>query len=274
MESLNSLKNTSDNFPASEKMPVMFIGHGSPMNAISENPFTKALSEVKLKIEKPSAILVVSAHWLTIGHTLVSTTPHPQTIYDFGGFPEDLHKVKYEPPGAPAVANEVISKVSAAKIMGHDTMGLDHGAWTILKHMFPEAEIPVFQLSIDYNKPPQWHFDLAKQLACLRKKGVLIIGSGNIVHNLRIIDWNPDAEVADWSKEFDTLFKDHLIGNNFSPLIDYNSFGSLSRLAIPTNDHYLPVLFALGLKEQAEDVSWIYEGFQNATVSMRSFRIG
>ncbi|MBC7864751.1 MAG: 4,5-DOPA dioxygenase extradiol [Bacteroidia bacterium] len=274
MENLNALNSLTENFSASDTMPVIFIGHGSPMNAVEDNPFTKTLSQLSTKIQKPNAILVISAHWLTRGNSLVSLNPNPQTIYDFGGFPDELYNIKYEPKGAPEFAKEIISKVTTEKIMGHDTMGLDHGAWTILKYIYPEANIPVFQLSIDYDKSPQWHFNLAKQLSFLRKKGVLILSSGNIVHNLRIIDWNRDAKVADWSLEFDSIFKKQMLSENFSSLIDYYSLGSSAKLAIPTNDHYLPALYTLGLKEKNETISHIYEGFQNSTVSMRSFLIG
>lgn len=218
---LEQLKKITDTFDKSTKMPVFFIGHGSPMNAIEDNPFTRSLHSLgKSVIEKPNAILVVSAHWLTQG-TFVSTTNLPETIYDFGGFPPELYEVNYPAPGSPEYAKEVLKLIPGVK-EDHE-WGLDHGAWTVLKHLFPEAKIPVFQLSIDYYKPMEYHFDLAMQLKSLRQKGVLIIGSGNIVHNLRLFLSQNDNKPFDWALEFDAWSKEKILQHDFNSLINYET---------------------------------------------------
>lgn len=255
-----------------EKMPVFFIGHGNPMNALYDNAFTKKLHTIKNSIPKPNAILVISAHWLTRG-TVVSTNPSPKTIYDFGGFPDELYKIKYEPKGAPELAKEIKEKVNYTSIAEDSNMGLDHGAWTILKHMYPEADIPAFQISIDYSKPASYHYELAKQLNFLRNKGVLIIGSGNIVHNLGMVDFNNPNNTYDWAIEFDTTVKNLLNKGDDTSLINYEKLGKSAMLSIPTNDHYLPMIYVLGLKNKGEQVSYIYEGMEMGSLSMRSFVI-
>jgi 4,5-DOPA dioxygenase extradiol len=256
----------------SQKMPVLFIGHGNPMNALYDNAFTKKLHTIKNSITKPKAILVVSAHWLTRG-TYVSTNPSPKTIYDFGGFPDELFKVKYEPKGAPELAKEVKDKINYTKVAEDNTMGLDHNAWTILKHIYPAADIPTFQLSIDYSKPASYHYELAKQLDFLRNKGVLIIGSGNIVHNLGMVDFNNPNNAYDWAIEFDTTVKNLLDKGDDASLINYEKLGKSALLSIPTNDHYLPMLYVLGLKNKGEHVSYLYESMEMGSLSMRSFVI-
>jgi 4,5-DOPA dioxygenase extradiol len=254
-------------------MPVMFIGHGSPMNAIANNGFTKSLSGVMgLLNEKPDAIMIISAHWLTKG-TLVTTTDKPSTIYDFGGFPEELYRIQYPAPGAPEIANET-SKAITLSVVGKDPLrGLDHGAWTILRHIVPSADIPVFQLSIDFAKQPEYHYNLAKELYVLRKKGVLIIASGNIVHNLYQIDFDDNAKPYDWALEFDAKIEKLLSERNDKALIDYMFLGNAARLSVPTNDHYLPMLYTLGSTKSNESLQNIYTGIQNASISMRSFII-
>lgn len=255
-----------------ERMPVMFIGHGNPMNALYDNAFTKKLHTLKNGISKPKAILVVSAHWLTRG-TFVSTNPSPKTIYDFGGFPEELYKVKYEPIGSPEFAKEIKEKINYTKVEEDNSMGLDHGAWTILKHIYPEADIPTFQLSIDYAKPASYHYELAKQLNFLRNKGVLIIGSGNIVHNLGMVDFNNPTGAYDWAIEFDSNVKKLLDKGDDASLINYEKLGKSALLSIPTNDHYLPMIYILGLKNKDEKVSYLYESMEMGSLSMRSFII-
>lgn len=263
---------TSDALPLSAKMPVLFTGHGSPMNIIRDNAFTQSLAMLGKETELPAAILVISAHWLTPGKTVVSVNPHPETIYDFGGFPEALYKEKYKAPGAPELAKELIQQVHSVQVHEDHEMGLDHGAWSILKHMFPQANIPVFQMSIDYSKPPQYHYQLAQELKALRNKGVLILGSGNIVHNLRILDWqNEDAPVLDWAAGFDAFVKKSIDNGDHDALINYNKQGKEALLAVPTNDHYLPMLYTLGLLEKDEQIRYTYEGFQNGSISMRCF---
>jgi 4,5-DOPA dioxygenase extradiol len=265
---LNELKKGGN----TERMPVIFIGHGNPMHALHDNNFTHSLNNIQKNITKPKAILVVSAHWLTRG-TYVSTNPDPKTIYDFGGFPDALYKVKYEPAGAPELALELKEKVDHANVEPDNTMGLDHGAWTILKHMYPAADIPTFQLSIDYHKPAAWHFELAKQLDFLRSKGVLIIGSGNIVHNLGMVDFAQTNSGYDWAAEFDSKVKALLDKGDSRSLVEYEKLGKSALLSIPTNDHYLPMIYTLGLKKENESISYLYEGLEAGSISMRSFII-
>lgn len=255
-----------------ERMPVFFIGHGNPMNALYDNAFTKKLNTIRNTITKPKAILVVSAHWLTRG-TYVSTNPSPKTIYDFGGFPDELFKVKYEPKGSPELAKELKQKINYTSVSEDSSMGVDHGAWTILKHIYPDADIPTFQLSIDYSKPPEYHYELAKQLNYLRDKGVVIIGSGNIVHNLGMVDFYNPNNVYDWAREFDTTVKNLLDKGDDNSLIHYEKLGKSAELSIPTNDHYLPMLYILGLKNKGEQVSTLYESLEMGSLSMRSFVI-
>jgi 4,5-DOPA dioxygenase extradiol len=255
-----------------DRMPVIFIGHGNPMHALHDNNFTRSLNNIQKNITRPKAILVVSAHWLTRG-TFVSTNPAPKTIYDFGGFPDELYKIKYEPAGAPELAQEIKERVEHAKIEPDSTMGLDHGAWTVLKHMYPDADIPTFQLSIDYYKPASWHYALAKQLNFLRTKGVLIIGSGNIVHNLGMVDFAQTNSGYDWATEFDATVKNLLDKGDFDALVNYEKLGKSALLSIPTNDHYLPMIYTLGLKNEKENVSYLYEGLEAGSISMRSFTI-
>ncbi len=259
-------------FSKTEKMPVLFIGHGHPMNALFDNSFTRTLQNIGRSIERPNAIMVVSAHWETQG-TYVSINPRPKTIYDFGGFDEALFKVKYEPSGSPELAKEVIKHLPFVK--EDHNMGLDHGAWTVLKFLFPKADVPVFQLSIDSTQSPQKHFEMAQALQKMREKGVLIIGSGNIVHNLGLLDWrNIDAKTDDWALEFDATVKNKLNSNDFKELVNHRSLGKAAQLSIPTEDHYLPMIYTLGLATKGEPVTYLYEGFQYANISMRCFRIG
>lgn len=265
---LDELKKNED----TPRMPAFFIGHGNPMNALFDNAFTKKLNTIRETFEKPKAILVVSAHWLTKG-TYVSTNPSPKTIYDFGGFPDELYKVKYEPKGSPELADQITKAINYTSVSQDQNMGLDHGAWTILKHIYPLADIPTFQLSIDYSKPPVFHYELAKQLSYLRNKGVLIIGSGNIVHNLGMVDFKNPNNVYDWAREFDTTVKNLLDTGDDISLIHYEKLGKSAQLSIPTNDHYLPMLYILGLKNKNEHVSTLYESLEMGSLSMRSFVI-
>ncbi|MFN3849634.1 MAG: 4,5-DOPA dioxygenase extradiol [Spirosomataceae bacterium] len=268
--SLTELDKLSNNFAITPTMPVIFIGHGSPMNAIEDNKFTQSLKKLGKSIVRPNAILVVSAHWLTNG-TAVSSNPAPKTIYDFGGFPDALYKVKYEPKGNPNLAKEIAQIGNTIPVHEDNGMGLDHGSWTVLRHIYPNADIPVLQLSIDYYKPPQFHFDLGQSLKKLREKGVMIIGSGNVVHNLGKI--KPTGSPYDWAIEFDVQVKKHLDTSNFQPLVDYQKFGSMAQLSIPTHDHYTPMLYILGLANKNEKVNYFYEGLELGSLSMRSFII-
>jgi len=268
---LHELKNITDSFGSSDKMPVFFVGHGSPMNALEDNSYTRSWSAMGKSVkEKPNAILVVSAHWLTQG-TFVSTNPSPETIYDFGGFPAELYKQTYPAPGSPEYAMQVMQLVPEAK--EDKEWGLDHGAWVVLKYLFPEAKIPVFQLSIDYYKPMQYHFDLAKRLASLREKGVLIVSSGNIVHNLRKFFESQDAKPFEWTTEFDEWVKSRINARDFQSLIDYEKHGESAKLSVPTPDHYIPMIYSLALAEKNDDIHYTNEETLGS-ISMRAFRIG
>jgi 4,5-DOPA dioxygenase extradiol len=271
---LQELGNITRDFKSTATMPAMFIGHGNPMNALADNTFTRRLTAMGQSVkEQPRAILVVSAHWLTRGtHVLVSAKP--VTIHDFGGFPQALHDVQYPAPGAPDIARETAGLITSTHVVEDDQWGLDHGTWTVLRHMYPEANIPVYQLSIDYSKPPEYHFKLAQELKALRKKGVLILGSGNIVHNLRNISFSETAAPFDWAVEFDETVKTKIEQRRFEDLMHYQQLGKAAMMAVPTNDHYLPIFYSLGLAEKDEQISFTYEEIQNGSISMRCFQIG
>lgn len=273
---LNDLNTISDYFPNTEKMPVLFLGHGSPMNAIEENQFVQGFRNISKEIPIPNAILCVSAHWFTNG-TLVTAMEMPKTIHDFGGFPPELFAVEYPAKGSPELA-KVTSELLLPEIVNEDhSWGLDHGAWSVIRHLYPEADIPVIQLSIDYTKPAQYHFDLAKKLQKLREKGILIIGSGNIVHNLRMVDFRNIDTIGygyDWAIEAREKTNNWLLAGDFQQLIDYQKQGSALQLAIPTPDHYLPLIYTLGLKENSEDLSLFNNELIAGSLSMTSVRIG
>lgn len=270
---LREFEKISSGFSNSKKTQLIFIGHGHPMNALLDNNFTQTLTKIGESIEKPNAIMMVSAHWATSG-TFVSVNPQPKAIYDFKGLDERLFQIKYEPKGHPELAKRVIEAAPIYDIKEDQSMGLDHGAWTVLKHMYPKADVPVFELSIDYTQPTTFHFQLAKALKKMRQKGVLIIGSGNIVHNLKVLDWNNiDAKPFDWAVEFDELVKAKLNSQDFQALVNYEQFGKISQMAHPTNDHYLPMLYTLGLADKTEEVKYLFEGFQYGSASMRCFQI-
>ena len=265
------LSNLYPSLMPSSKMPVFFIGHGSPINAIQDNAFTQSLAEMGRSLkEKPQAIMVVSAHWYTRG-TYVNTSPFPKTIYDFSGFPEELYDIEYPAPGATDFADAIMEALP--EVRADQKWGLDHGAWSVLVHMFPDADIPVFQMSIDNSKPIYYHFQFAEQLRELRDKGVLIIGSGNIVHNLRLWFSKPDPAPFDWAVEFDEWVKGKILTGDYNSLIDYEEQGSPALLSVPTPEHYLPLLYALALSDDEEEIRFTYEEVTSA-ISMRSFRIG
>lgn len=275
--SLHQFKNWSDDLKAQEQThPVLFIGHGSPMNGIEDNEFSRTWTKFGNEIPKPKAVLVISAHWLTNG-THVTAMQNPRTIHDFGGFPQELFAVQYPAEGHPALALETANLIHTTNVgLDHD-WGLDHGTWTVIRHMYPNADIPVIQLSIDYNKPPQYHFDLAKQLKELRKKGVLIIGSGNMVHNLRMIAWDKfqDSDYGfDWAIEMNTLFKEKIGNGDFQPLINYEKLGAAAKLAIPTPDHYYPLLYSLALQDTKDEVSFFNDKAVGGSLTMTSVKLG
>ena len=256
-------------------MPVLFLGHGSPMNAIEENEFVASFREVGKSIPRPAAILCVSAHWETNG-TFVTAMEKPQTIHDFGGFPQALFDVEYPAPGSPALAQETKNMISKTEVGLDNNWGLDHGAWSVIKHLYPNAEIPTIQMSLDYTKSPQYHYDLAKELSSLRKKGVLIIGSGNMVHNLRMVAWdklNVSGFGFDWAIEANEKMKEYILNDDHRRLIDFKSQGRSFDLAIPTPDHYLPLLYSLALKDENDKVSLFNDKAVAGSLSMTSVKI-
>jgi 4,5-DOPA dioxygenase extradiol len=277
MMALNPLYNWSKDLKETDgKMPVLFIGHGSPMNGIEDNLFSKTWVKLGTEIPKPKAVLVVSAHWLTNG-THITAMEAPKTIHDFGGFPQALFDVQYPAPGSPELALETSKLITSTSVgLDHD-WGLDHGTWTVVRHMYPNADIPVLQLSIDYSKPPQYHYDLAKELAALRKKGVLIIGSGNMVHNLRMVAWDKLDEPEfgyDWAQEINQVFKEKIVAGDVQSLIQYERLGSAAQLAIPTPDHYYPLLYTLGLQDKTDAIDFFNDKAVGGSLTMTSVKIG
>ena len=254
--------------PASARMPVMFGGHGSPMNAIEDNVFRRTWQSLGKSLSRPQAILSVSAHWLTRGGTAVGVMEKPKTIHDFSGFPRELYEQSYHAPGAPEYAEAVRRIVTEAAVESDSSWGLDHGTWSVLKPMFPRADVPVFQLSIDFSKPPKHHYTIGRQLAPLRDHGVLIVGSGNIVHNLGELDF--DAAPADWAIEFDAKVAACIDKGDHEGLIAFDRFGQLGRRAHPSYDHYLPLLYALGATTPGETLTYFNAGYQGNAISMRS----
>lgn len=256
-------------------MPVLFIGHGSPMNGIEENEFSQGWAQMAMEIPVPAAVLVISAHWLTEG-TMVTAMESPRTIHDFAGFPEVLYNVQYKAPGNPALAEETVSLIRTTKTFLDHEWGLDHGAWSVVRHMYPGANVPVLQLSIDYTREAQFHYELARELYSLRSKGVLIIGSGNMVHNLRMLAWDkmnvPDYGF-DWALEINDQFKRLISAGDPKPLITYQNIRD-SRLAIPTPEHFLPLLYALGLRTDKDAVSIFNDKAVAGSITMTSVKIG
>jgi len=269
---ISQLMTFGENTP---RMPVLFVGHGSPMNAIEENEFVEGWRNLGKTIPRPKAILVVSAHWETKG-TYVTTVQKPQTIHDFGGFPKALYDVQYPAPGSPELANETKRIITKTTVVLDEKWGLDHGAWSVIRRIYPEADVPVIEMSMDYSQEPQYHYELGKQLAALRNKGVLIIGSGNMVHNLRMCAWDKMNEPEygfDWAIQANNKFKQLIESGNHKELINYTSLGREVQLAVPTPDHYLPLLYALALKEENEAVSFFNDKPVMGSLTMTSVRI-
>lgn len=257
-----------------ERMPLLFIGHGSPMNAIASNNYTKTLATLSAKLPKPKAILVISAHWMTEG-TWVTEMSKPKTIHDFYGFPQALFDVQYPALGSPETAKLIQEITSHPKIHGDREMwGLDHGTWSVLRHLYPKADIPVLQLSLHMAQPPEYHFKLGQQISKLRDKGILILGSGNLVHNLRQIRFEPNAKPYDWAVEFDEWLKKKLINRDFSAVLNDFHNSKAGTLSVPTLDHYYPLHYILGAANDRDELKFEYEELQNGSISMLSFRIG
>ncbi len=269
---LANFKNIANHFPKTERFPVLFVGHGSPANALEDNEFTRAWIAEGKKLPKPNAVLCISAHWFTDG-TFVNGSAQPETIHDFYGFSPELYNIQYDCPGAPEVAKQVQKLVTKTKVQWDEDWGLDHGCWVVIKHLFPQADVPVFQMSLDATKPPQFHYDIAKQLSELRRRGVLIISSGNIVHNLGMMTFDEIAKPFDWAIEFDTITKKLIAAGDHQKLIDYKKLGHIANLSIPTPDHYWPLLYTLALQEKNERVDFFAEGLTFKSISMRSLII-
>ena len=271
---LNGLNRLTESFLPSDKMPVLFMGHGSPMNAIEENEFVQGFRAIGREIPKPKAILCVSAHWETKG-TFVTAMEKPATIHDFGGFPKALFEVQYPAPGSPELARETKALITRTEVGLDEQWGLDHGAWSVVKHLYPEADVPVIQMSLDYYQTPQYHYELARELKSLRDKGVLIIGSGNMVHNLRLVEWSRlnESYAYDWALEASAKMKQFILDDNHQPLIDYSKQGKAFQLSIPSPEHYLPLLYALALKDKNEKVTLYNDKPLAGSLTMTSLKI-
>lgn len=274
MTDLETLRSLNQSLPFTQKMPVLFLGHGSPMNAIEENEFIASFRQLGKEVIKPKIILCISAHWETKG-TKVTAMQNPPTIHDFGGFPQALFDVQYPAPGSPELARVTKEIITKTDVELDTHWGLDHGAWSVIKHMYPNADVPVIQLSLDYTKPPKYHYELAQQLETLRHKGVLIVGSGNVVHNLRKVKWDKlnDAYAWDWAEETNEKIKSFIVDGNHQALIDYGKQGSSFALSIPTPEHYLPLIYILGLKDKKESIDLFNDKTVGGSIGMLSLKV-
>ncbi len=272
LKDLNKMTATMSN---TEKMPVLFLGHGSPMNAIEENEFVANFRRLGNELVRPNAILCISAHWETNG-TYVTAMQNPPTIHDFGGFPQELFEVQYPAPGSPQLAKQTKAIITKTNVGLDDKWGLDHGAWSVIKHLYPNADIPVIQMSIDYTQPAKYHYELAKELNSLRTKGVLIVGSGNMVHNLRMVSWKRLNEVYayDWTIEANEKMKNFIVNEDHKSLINFKSQGKAFELAIPTPEHYMPLIYTLALKTKNEEITIFNDKPVGGSLTMTSVKIG
>ena len=269
MSTAQSLRNLRESLAPSERMPLVFLGHGSPMNAIEDTTYSRAWSDLGKSLPRPKAILVVSAHWMTQGTTLVDVSALPRTIHDFRGFPEELFAQQYPAQGAPNLARKVVSILASHHAEEDDTWGLDHGAWTVLKFLYPNADVPVFQISIDMTRDLGYQLEIGKTLSELRDRGVLILGSGNVVHNLRAMQYG--GRPQDFALEFDSLVANKLQDRDFGALTDRKSLGSLLQMAHPSVDHYLPALTIAGASTDQDKLTFMTDAIDLGSVSMRSF---
>lgn len=272
---LSELSKLTEQFSATQKLPVLFLGHGSPMNAIEENEYVTGFRTIAKSLPKVKAIICISAHWYTKG-TMITAMEKPRTIHDFGGFPEALYKVQYPAPGDPELAKQTKELIKKAPVNLDETWGLDHGAWSVIKHLYPKADIPVIQFSIDYTKDAAWHFELAKELKSLREKGVLIVGSGNIIHNLydAAFDRINENFGYDWAIEAREKTNALLQKGDFQSLIHYEKLGKPLQKAVPTPDHYLPLIYTLALKDEKEPLELFNDKLLAGSLSMTSVKIG
>jgi 4,5-DOPA dioxygenase extradiol len=270
-----SILNKISAFKSTPRMPLLFLGHGSPMNAIEENEFVRGFREVAASVPLPAAILCISAHWETRG-THVTINEHPRTIHDFGGFPPELYQVKYPAPGSQPLAGEIANIVKSEDIVPDQSWGLDHGAWSVIKHMYPDADVPVVQLSLNYLAKPDKHYSLAEELKELRDHGILIIGSGNIVHNLSLVDWRRlnDTYAFDWATEVNSKIKQLLANGDHRELMSLPEKGGAYNLAIPTPEHYLPLLYIAALQRNGENVTFFNDKPLAGSLTMTSVKIG
>jgi len=255
-------------------LPAIFFGHGNPMNALLSNSYTEGWRRIGSETSKPKAILSVSAHWFVPG-TGVTISTSPKTIHDFGGFPKELYQVQYPAPGDPELARRVQEMLKPLPVVLDNSWGLDHGTWSVLRHVYPDADIPIVQLSIDETKPPPFHFEIGRKLARLRDDGVLIVGSGNIVHNLHAYAWGrhmPDP--YDWAVRFEAEAKQMMLAGEYKPLIDYEKLGPEAMLSLPTPDHYLPLLYVLATRQAGENITFPIEGVDGGSISMLSVQVG
>jgi 4,5-DOPA dioxygenase extradiol len=258
----------------SERMPTIFVGHGNPLNALLHNAYTRAWAALGAEIPRPSAVLAISAHWYVPG-VAATSMPSPRTIHDFGGFPRELYDVQYPAPGSPELASRVKELLSPLPVMLDESWGLDHGTWSVLLHVFPEADVPVVQLSIDETQPARFHYELGARLRPLRDEGVLVLGSGDLVHNLHAYAWGRrEVEPYDWALRFEARAREWIVSGNHQPLIGYEALGKDALLAVPTPDHYLPLLYVLGAAMPGERVAFPVEGMDGGSVSMLAVRIG
>ncbi|MDP3196948.1 4,5-DOPA dioxygenase extradiol [Tabrizicola sp.] len=269
MSAITDLHALRDRLAPSARMPVVFLGHGSPMNALEDTPYSQSWTALGQSLPEPAAILVVSAHWMTRGTTLVDVSALPKTIHDFYGFPDALYAMDYPAPGNPGLAREVVSLLASHHSAEDDTWGLDHGAWTVLRFLYPQAKVPVFQVSIDMARGLEHQLEVGRTLAQLRDRGVLILGSGNVVHNLRAMRFG--GQPLDFALEFDRLFADRLEARDLKPLADANGLGALLRMAHPTVDHYMPALTIAGASDARDQLSFMTDAIDLGSVSMRSF---
>lgn len=266
---IEQLQTLFDDLPETDIMPALFIGHGSPMNGIDDAAYAKKWSNIGKELPRPRAILSISAHWY-IPETSVHISTTPRTIHDFYGFPPELYDMQYPAPGSPDVAQVVREIVGSDEVTEDTAWGLDHGTWIVLRHMFPLHDVPVFQLSINSSKEASYHYHLGETLRALRKRGVLIMGSGNIVHNLSRLNFSGDGSVFPWAERFDAYARDAIIAGDHASLINYHTLGEDAQISIPTPDHYLPLLYVLGTQEKDDVVTFPTEGMDLGSVSMRS----
>jgi 4,5-DOPA dioxygenase extradiol len=270
---LSSLHNLASGLPDTDEMPVMFLGHGNPMNALMQNEYTQTWQTLGKKYPSPAAVLCISAHWETKG-TLVTAMEKPKTIHDFGGFPKELFDYQYPAPGSPEIAAEIQKVITKTHVELDHKWGLDHGCWSVIAHLYPRADVPVLQLSLDYTRGPEWHYQLAEDLKVLRKKGVLIIGSGNIVHNLRMLNWEND-KVFDWATEANDTVKNLINSGDHKSLINYNALGKSMQLAVPSPEHFLPLLYTLGMKNSNDKIAFMNDQkIDMGSIAMTSVVIG